>query len=123
MGFKSLSVEEAVKSIENGALIVDVREQSEYEEAHLNNGILVPLSTISAEKITEINPDNKTILIHCRSGKRSKVAANILLSQNYTGEILELDEGINAWMESNHCLLYTSPSPRDLSTSRMPSSA
>jgi rhodanese-related sulfurtransferase len=29
------------------------------------------------------------------------VAANILLSQNYTGEILELDEGINAWMESN----------------------
>jgi rhodanese-related sulfurtransferase len=59
MGFKSLSVEEAVKSIENGALIVDVREQSEYEEAHLNNGILVPLSTISAEKITEINPDKK----------------------------------------------------------------
>ena len=34
MGFKSLSVEEAVKSIENGALIVDVRELSEYEEAH-----------------------------------------------------------------------------------------
>ena len=33
MGFKSLSVEEAVKSIENGVLIVDVREQSEYEEA------------------------------------------------------------------------------------------
>ena len=58
MGFKSLSVEEAVKSIENGALIVDVREQSEYEEAHLNNGILVQLSMISAEKITEINPDN-----------------------------------------------------------------
>ena len=105
MGFKSLSVEEAVKSIENGALIVDVREQSEYEEAHLNNGILVPLSTISAEKITEINPDNRTILIHCRSGKRSKVAANILLSQNYTGEILELDEGINAWMESNQPII------------------
>ena len=36
-------------------MIVDVREQSEYEEAHLNNGILVPLSMISAEKITEIN--------------------------------------------------------------------
>ena len=37
MGFKSLSVEEAVKSVENGALIVDVREKSEYEETHLNN--------------------------------------------------------------------------------------
>jgi rhodanese-related sulfurtransferase len=55
---------------------------------------------VSAEKINELNPTNKTILIHCRSGKRSKVAANVLLSQGYSGEILELDEGINAWIES-----------------------
>jgi len=101
MSFKSLSVEEAVKLIENDALIIDVREQSEFEQTHLNNAILVPLSTISAEKIQDINPDNKKILIHCRSGKRSKVAANILLSQNYPGEILELDEGIIAWIESD----------------------
>ena len=81
-------------------MIVDVREQDEFDQAHLENAILVPLSTVSAEKINELNPTNKTILIHCRSGKRSKVAANVLLSQGYSGEILELDEGINAWIES-----------------------
>jgi len=48
---------------------------------------------------------NKTILIHCRSGKRSKVAADILLSQDYSGEILELDEGIIAWIDANQPIL------------------
>ena len=101
MGFKSLSVEDTAQSIKDDLIIIDVREQDEYDQAHLENAILVPLSTVSAEKINEINPTNKTILIHCRSGKRSKVAANVLLSQGYSGEILELDEGINAWIESD----------------------
>ena len=99
MNFKSISVTDAMQSIKNGVLIIDVREQNEYDQAHIENGILVPLSTLSAEKINEINPQNKTILIHCHSGKRSKVAANIILSQGYSGEILELDEGIKAWIE------------------------
>ena len=99
LSFKSISVADAMQLIENGALIIDVREQNEYDQAHIENGVLVPLSTVSAEKINEINPQNKTILIHCHSGKRSKVAANIILTQGYTGEILELDEGIKAWTE------------------------
>ena len=99
MSFKSISVSDAMQSIKNGVLIIDVREQNEYDQAHIENSVLVPLSTVSAEKINEINPQNKTILIHCHSGKRSKVAANIILSQGYTGEILELDEGIKAWIE------------------------
>ena len=101
MSFKSLNVQDAAKSIHKGVMIIDVREQDEFDQAHLENAILVPLSTVSAEKINELNPTNKTILIHCKSGKRSKVAANVLLSQGYSGEILELDEGINAWIESD----------------------
>ena len=99
VSFKSISVTDAMQLIENGVLIIDVREQNEYDQAHIENSVLVPLSTVSAEKINEVNPQNKTILIHCHSGKRSKVAANIILTQGYTGEILELDEGIKAWTE------------------------
>ena len=47
----------------------------------------------------------KTIIIHCRSGKRSKVAANILLNQDYTGEILEIDDGIIGWIENNQPII------------------
>ena len=99
MSYKSISVADAAQSIKNGVLVIDVREQNEYDQAHIENSVLVPLSTVSAEKINEINPQNKTILIHCHAGKRSKVAANIILSQGYAGEILELDEGISAWIE------------------------
>jgi len=99
MSFKSLNIQDSIEAIKKGAIIIDVREQNEYDQAHIKNGVLVPLSTVSAEKINQINPLNKTILIHCHSGKRSKVAANIILSQGYTGEILELDEGIKAWIE------------------------
>ena len=99
MSFKSISVTDAAQSIKNGVLVIDVREQNEYDQAHIENSVLVPLSKVSAEKINEINPQNKTILIHCHAGKRSKVAANIILSQGYSGEILELDEGISAWIE------------------------
>ena len=105
MGFKSISVEDAAQSIKNGALIIDVREPNEFDQAHLERAFLVPLSTITAEKIKKLNPQNKTILIHCRSGKRSKVAADILLSQDYSGEILELDEGIIAWIDANQPIL------------------
>jgi rhodanese-related sulfurtransferase len=105
MGFKSISVEDAAQSIKNGALIIDVREPNEFYQAHLERAFLVPLSTITAEKIQKLNPQNKTILIHCRSGKRSKVAADILLSQDYSGEILELDEGIIAWIDANQPIL------------------
>ena len=48
MGFKSISVEDAAQSIKNGALIIDVREPNEFDQAHLEMAFLVPLSTITA---------------------------------------------------------------------------
>ena len=59
MSFKSISVADAAQSIKNGVLVIDVREQNEYDQAHIENSVLVPLSTISAEKINEINPQKK----------------------------------------------------------------
>ena len=101
MSFKSLNIEESLKIIHEGALIIDVREEDEFRQVHIENSILIPLSQISAQKLIEVNPENKKIIIHCRSGKRSKVAVNILINQNYIGEILEIDEGIVGWINSN----------------------
>ena len=105
MSFKSLNIQDSIEAIKNGAIIIDVREQAEHDQAHIQNSILLPLSTVSAEEVRKINSHNKTIIIHCRSGKRSKVAANILLNQNYTGEILEIDDGIIGWIENNQPII------------------
>ena len=99
--YTSLNIKDSANSIKLGALIVDVREKNEYILAHIENSILIPLSEISADRIRQINPQNKTIIIHCAAGIRSKKAANILLSQNYNSEILEIDKGINEWIKSN----------------------
>ena len=105
MSFKSLNIQDSIEAIKKGAIIIDVREQTEYDQAHIQNSFLLPLSTVSAEEVRKINSQNKTIIIHCRSGKRSKVAANILLSQDYTGEILEIDDGIIGWIENNQPII------------------
>ena len=105
MDFTTLSISESAQIIKDGALIIDVREKHEYEQAHLEGSILVPLSDISTEKINKINPENNDIIIHCRSGKRSKVAASILIGQNYQGKIYEIDEGIVGWIEANQSVV------------------
>ena len=105
MDFTTLSINDSAQIIKDGALIIDVREKHEYEQVHLEGSILVPLSDISAEKINKINPENNDIIIHCRSGKRSKVAASILIGQNYQGKIYEIDEGIVGWIEANQLVV------------------
>ena len=46
MSFKSISVADAAQSIKNGVLVIDVREQNEYDQAHIENSVLVPLSCL-----------------------------------------------------------------------------
>tara|TARA_B100001093_G_scaffold374780_1_gene359754 strand:- start:467 stop:844 length:378 start_codon:yes stop_codon:yes gene_type:complete len=99
--YTSLNIEESANSIKLGAIILDVREKHEYIQVHIENSILIPLSEISADRVKQINPQKKTIIIHCAAGVRSKKAANILHSQNYNSEILEIDKGINEWIKSN----------------------
>ena len=105
MDYTTLSIKDSAQIINEGALIIDVREKHEYEQAHLEGAILVRLSDISAEKINKLNPENKDIIIHCRSGKRSKVAASILIGQNYQGKVYEIGDGIIGWIESNQSVI------------------
>ena len=98
--FTSLSIEESKLKIEEGLIIVDVREESEFNELRIPNSHLIPLNTISKELLVSKFGQNADIIIHCRSGKRSKVAAEILSNDDYTGQIFEIDTGIIGWIES-----------------------
>ena len=69
-----------LKEIASKAIIIDVRTPSEFQSAHFENSINIPLSEIS-DKITEIKSLNKPIICCCRSGFRSQKATKILKSQ------------------------------------------
>lgn len=81
-----ISAEEAKKRMDANpnAITVDVREPSEYAESHIKNAVLVPLGTIGMETLQILPDKNAEILIYCRSGRRSKAAANKFLELGYT---------------------------------------
>ena len=69
---------------ENGYVILDVRTQEEYDEAHIDGAILIPDYEIAAKAESILKDKNQLILVYCRSGRRSKNAADKLVSLGYT---------------------------------------
>ena len=69
---------------ENGYVILDVRTQEEYDEAHIDGAILIPDYEINAKAESILKDKNQLILVYCRSGRRSKLAAEELVKLGYT---------------------------------------
>ena len=76
-------------------VILDVRTQEEFDQAHIPGAILIPNDQISAEAERVLMDKNQLILVYCRSGRRSKLAAEELVKLGYTN-IKELG-GIIDW--------------------------
>ena len=79
----------------DGYVILDVRTQEEYDEAHIDGAILIPDYEINAKAESILKDKNQLILVYCRSGRRSKNAASELVKLGYTN-IKEFG-GINTW--------------------------
>ena len=77
------------------AVIVDVREQAEWDNGHLKAASLVPLSELSKDGavIPATLPKDKPIYLHCRSGARSLKAAEILKAKGYDVRPLQAGYG------------------------------
>ncbi len=65
-------------------VILDVRTLEEYNEGHIENAVLLPDSEIKEEAEKILTDKEARILIYCRSGRRSKLAANQLAEMGYT---------------------------------------
>lgn len=79
----------------NEAVIVDVREENEWDEAHIPGAILMPLSTFDPGKIPDAQ--GKHLVFHCRSGRRCGMAAEQAVAAGYKGVIKRMDGGFLAW--------------------------
>jgi len=65
-------------------IVLDVREQEEFDEGHIKGAVLLPYTEIT-DKAESVIPDKDAlILVYCRSGRRSKIAAESLASLGYT---------------------------------------
>ena len=84
--YMNITAEEAkrIMDIEEGYIILDVRAQEEYDESHIPGAILIPHTEIDARAEEVLTDKDQLILVYCRSGRRSKIAAEALVELGYT---------------------------------------
>lgn len=86
ISYQQITPQEAKKLMETEKdyVIIDARTQSEYEEGHIENAIMIPEYEIAERAEKELPDKNQLILVYCRSGRRSKIASQALVDLGYT---------------------------------------
>ena len=95
--YQQITQEEAKNMMDTQEVIVlDVREQDEFDTGHIPGAVLLPVGTITKDTAAAVIDDLDTaVLVYCRSGNRSKQASEKLVKLGYTN-IVEFG-GIIDW--------------------------
>lgn len=97
VGYRQITQAEAQKMMETEKdyIILDVRTPDEYAEGHIPGAICISHDSIPTGDIPELPDKDQLIMVYCRSGRRSKLAAEQLVAQGYTN-VVEFG-GVNTW--------------------------
>lgn len=92
-----ISAKQAKEMLTDNAdiILLDVRTEDEYKEKHIEGALLIPDYEISSRAETELPDKDAVILVYCRSGRRSEIAANALAEMGYTN-VYDFG-GIQSW--------------------------
>jgi rhodanese-related sulfurtransferase len=96
---REIPVSEAFTKYQNGAFVLDVRTQEEWNEFHVPNTTLIPLDQL-ASRLNEL-PKDREIVVVCRSGNRSQEGRDILLNAGFT-QVTSMTGGLNEWRASGY---------------------
>ena len=85
MSYQRITQEEAMErmALDDNHVIVDVRRQDEYDAGHIPGAVLIPNEEIGTEPPARLPDKSQVILVYCRSGRRSKEAAQKLADMGY----------------------------------------
>ena len=95
--YQQITQEAAKKMMDTQKVVIlDVREQHEYDSGHISGAVLLPVGAITEGTAVAVIGDLDTVvLVYCRSGNRSKTASQVLVDLGYTS-VYEFG-GINDW--------------------------
>ncbi len=103
-GIPQLLPDQAAQRIDQGAVLVDVREPEEHAQARVPGSLFIPLRQIP-ERAAEL-PKDKPLILMCAGGVRSQQAATYLANEGF--DVANLMHGINGWYRTGH-IVDTSP--------------
>ena len=97
--YKNLTCAQFAELINNPEVqLVDVRTMDEYTEGHIAGSLIIDVKDENfASLVDEQLAKNKKVAVYCRSGRRSRTAADILVKKGF--KVYNLDKGILNWME------------------------
>ena len=100
-GIKEVDPAAALQLINHkNAVVLDVREPSEYDAGHVLNSKLIPLGKLK-ERMGELDKyKGQPIVVVCRSGNRSGTACFLLGKQGFA-QVYNLAGGVQAWQKIN----------------------
>lgn len=100
-GVKTIKPQDAVRLMnDDNTIVVDVRLEKEFKEGHVLDSIHIPVGALES-RIRELDhAKDKTIIVNCQTGMRSKQAGSILKKHGFTN-LYSIDGGMNAWINAN----------------------
>jgi rhodanese-related sulfurtransferase len=99
--------DEALRWVSEGAVLVDVREQNEWDAGHAPQALHVPLGTLATASLPDYR--GRRVLAVCRSGNRSKQAVTLLLARGC--DAYSVDAGMNGWQTVGGRVVSASGAP------------
>jgi len=100
-GVKQVDPAEAIRLLNHdGGVILDVREDSEYQEGHILNAVHVPLGRLKDQLQRLEKYKQRPVIMVCRSGQRSADATGLLLKSGFA-TVYNLKGGLLAWKNAN----------------------
>ena len=84
--YMNITAQEAkeLMDTQTGYIILDTRTQEEYDQGHIPGAIVLPYDEVMEKAEGILTDKDQLILVYCRSGRRSKIAANDLVKLGYT---------------------------------------
>lgn len=97
--FRNLSADQFEQLLQDrNVQLVDVRTVAEYTEGHLPGSVNINvLDEAFAARVDEILQKEQPVAVYCKSGRRSRKAARLLVEKGY--RVCNLDKGIQGWLE------------------------
>lgn len=101
---KSINVTELKAKLDDpssNVIVIDCREQNEWDQGHLEKAILIPLSQFQELYKSQLKDKDAQIIMQCRSGKRSMQACHYLSELGFS-DVTNLEGGIMHWSANNY---------------------
>jgi phage shock protein E len=94
-----INTAQAYQKYQQGVFFLDVRTPAEWDSVHIPNTTLIPLDQL-ATRVNEV-PQDREVVVVCRSGNRSQQGRNILIQAGY-GQVSSMSGGVNAWRAAGY---------------------